>query len=74
MESCEERDVLEEEVGVSEGEDGGVVIFWTYVAGTNPCFPFNSTFHQSCVGTIYKGEDTHKQSSDLVTDWFEQGL
>ena len=46
-ESCEEMEVREEVVSVSEGEEVGVAILRTYVAGTNPCLPFSSTFHQS---------------------------
>lgn len=34
-------------VGVVGEEVGGVGILRTYAAGTNPCFPSFSTFHQS---------------------------
>ena len=33
-------------------EVGGVSILLTYEAGTNPCFPCSSTFHQSLLAEL----------------------
>lgn len=66
-ELCEESEVLDEEVGESEGEDGGVRIFWTYAAGTKPCFPFSSTFHQSCQEKIISIDFEFVTSATLST-------
>ncbi len=54
MESCDDMEVREEVVRVSEGDEVGVAILRTYAAGTNPCLPFSSTFHQSCTQATIK--------------------